>query len=116
VLHELAEARLITLGQTTAEVAHEALIREWPTLRAWLDEDRAGLRLHRQLGEAAQEWARLGRDPDLLYRGARLAQASEWAEAHAPELNATEHAFLDAGVALSAAEVAEHYRIGTTGR
>ena len=27
----------------SAEVAHEALIREWPRLRGWLDEDRAGI-------------------------------------------------------------------------
>ena len=37
VLNMLAEARLITLGEDTAEVAHEALIREWPTLREWLN-------------------------------------------------------------------------------
>ena len=58
-------------------MGHEALIREWPTLREWLNADREGLRLHRHLTEAAQEWARLGRDPGELYRGARLAQATE---------------------------------------
>jgi WD40 repeat protein/DNA-binding SARP family transcriptional activator len=107
VLHELAEARLITLGETSVEVAHEALIREWPTLRAWLDEDRTGLRLHRQLGEAATEWARLGSDPDLLYRGTRLAQARDWAATHVPELNATERSFLEAGAAREVEEGAE---------
>ncbi|MCK7510808.1 MAG: hypothetical protein MZV70_46565 [Desulfobacterales bacterium] len=59
-------------------MAHEALIREWPTLRGWLDEDRDGLRLHRHLTDAAQEWDIRQRDPDALYRGARLAQALEW--------------------------------------
>ena len=34
LLDRLAEARLVTLGEGTAEVAHEVLIREWPTLRA----------------------------------------------------------------------------------
>jgi hypothetical protein len=56
VLDILAEARLITLSQDSAEVAHEALIREWPVLRHWLTEDRQGLVLHRHLTEAAQEW------------------------------------------------------------
>jgi class 3 adenylate cyclase len=37
VLNKLAEARLVTVGEDTAEVAHEALIREWPTLREWLN-------------------------------------------------------------------------------
>ena len=57
------------------EVAHEALIREWPTLRAWLSEDRDSLRLHRHLTEAARSWEELDREPGELYRGARLAQA-----------------------------------------
>jgi hypothetical protein len=46
---------------THAEVAHEALIREWPALRGWLDENREGLRLHRQLTEAAGPGRRTGR-------------------------------------------------------
>ena len=57
MLARLADARLITTGEHGVEVAHEALIREWPTLREWLDADREGLRLHRHLTEAAQEWA-----------------------------------------------------------
>src|SRR5207253_11074039 len=79
VVQMLADARLITLSEDTVEVAHEALIREWPTLGAWLNEDRDGLRLHQHVAESAQEWQRLGRDPDALYRGARLEQAREWA-------------------------------------
>ena len=40
LLGRFAEARLLTLDEGTAEVAHEVLIREWPTLRGWLEEDR----------------------------------------------------------------------------
>jgi DNA-binding SARP family transcriptional activator len=40
VLQVLADARLVTLDHCAAEVAHEALIREWPSLREWLNEDR----------------------------------------------------------------------------
>jgi hypothetical protein len=74
VLKSLADARLITLDENSAEVAHEALIREWPALQGWLEENREGLRLQRQLTEAAQEWLEMDRTPDLLYRGARLEQ------------------------------------------
>lgn len=98
LLERLAEARLITLGEDTAEVAHEVLIREWPTLRKWLEEDREGLRLHRQLGTAARSWESGGRDPSDLYRGARLTAAAEWAQHHHAELNATERRFLDTSV------------------
>ena len=96
VLNKLAEARLITLGENTVEVAHEALIREWPTLREWLNQDREGLRLHRHLTEAAYEWELLGRDPGALYRGAHLGQARAWAELHPNGLNAGERTFLNA--------------------
>ena len=101
VLDILASARLVTLADDTAEVAHEALIREWPTLRVWLDDDRTGLRLHRALAEASHEWERQGRDTDLLYRGARLAQVREWAESRADELNPGEMDFLNASVSLA---------------
>jgi WD40 repeat protein/DNA-binding SARP family transcriptional activator len=96
VLARLVDARLVTVGQDTAEVAHEALIQEWGRLRGWLEENRAGLRLHRHLTEAAQEWERMGRDPGGLYRGVRLAEALEWAAGHAGDLNLQERSFLEA--------------------
>ncbi len=98
LLKELADARLITLSEGVAEVAHEALIREWPSLRAWLSEDRESLRLHRRLAAAAQDWENLSRDSGVLYRGAPLAQALEWVAqpGRAGELNALEQAFLGA--------------------
>ncbi len=107
VLQKLADARLITTSEGVVEVAHEALIREWPTLRDWLADDREGLRLHRQLTEAAQEWDRLDRDRDLLYRGVRLAQATEWANSHTGELNDLEQTYLAAAQQLAQQEEAE---------
>jgi WD40 repeat protein/DNA-binding SARP family transcriptional activator len=98
VLNILADARLVTLSEDTAEVAHEALIREWPSLREWLNQDREGLRLHRHLTEAAREWELLGRDPGALYRGAHLAQAGEWAALNPNPLNVAERAFLNASL------------------
>jgi WD40 repeat protein/class 3 adenylate cyclase len=107
VLNRLAEARLITLGEDTVEVAHEALIREWPTLREWLTQDREGLLLHRQITEAAHEWELLERDAGSVYRGARLAQAREWAILHPNSLNARERAFIEASNELEQHEQAE---------
>jgi WD40 repeat protein/class 3 adenylate cyclase len=110
VLKTLADARLITTAEDTVEVAHEALIREWPTLRRWLDEDREGLRVHRHLTETAMEWERLGREPGELYRGARLAAATEWAETHAEALNPLEREFLAASRELAQREEAQRER------
>ncbi|WP_461033374.1 WD40 repeat domain-containing protein [Streptomyces mayteni] len=95
VLDQLARARLITLDEDTVDLAHEALITAWPRLGSWLDQDRARLRLHRHLTEAAASWHQLNRDPGALYRGTRLAAAEE---AFPPEerepLTALERTFL----------------------
>ncbi len=107
VLNTLAEARLITLNEDSAEVSHEALIREWQRLHEWLMQDREGLRVHRHLTDAAREWQALGGDDGALYRGARLAQAREWAAANQDRLNEAERAFLTASVELEQYEALE---------
>jgi len=97
VLHKLSgsNARLIVTTETEVEVAHEALIQGWGTLREWLDTDRESLRIHRNLTQDAEEWDKdLNRDQGALYRGARLAQVLEWAEDHAGDLNPLENEFL----------------------
>jgi hypothetical protein len=108
VLQVLAGARLVTTFQDEAQVSHEALIREWPALREWLEVDREGLRTGRRLAEAALEWQREGEDPDSLYRGARLAQALEWTAGRPDGLNPMAQRFLEASRA--AAEEAERER------
>jgi WD40 repeat protein len=97
VVTRLADRRLLTTGDGAVEVAHEALLREWPRLRGWLEEDVQGRRLHRHLTDDALTWSADGRDPGALYRGARLSGALEWRAAHEAELNETERAFLEAG-------------------
>jgi energy-coupling factor transporter ATP-binding protein EcfA2 len=100
VLERLAQARLITLDRDTVEVTHEALIQCWPRLHGWLTEDREGLRIHRQLTEAASTWEALTRDQGTLYRGTRLAQADQWATANSDGvLSAGERDFLHASLA-----------------
>ena len=99
VVKVLADERLLTTGEGTVEVAHEALIRHWPLLRGWLDEDRAGLRTHRRLTEASDEWERLRRDEAVVYRGVRLAEAVEWLAQHPDSANERERAFVAASVA-----------------
>lgn len=107
VLNILAEARLITLNEASAEVSHEALIREWQRLHEWLMLDREALLLHRHLTEAAQEWEARGHDSAELYRGARLAQAREWASTNQERLNISERDFLTASIEQEQHEVLE---------
>ncbi|MDO9300892.1 MAG: hypothetical protein Q7T89_05885, partial [Anaerolineales bacterium] len=102
VLSILTDARLVTTGTLepgdtrVVEVAHEALIREWPTLRDWLNQNREGLILHRQLTEDTNDWQKLGRDSGALYRGARLKQTLEWVKSNADLISLAEQEFLDA--------------------
>ncbi|MBL8623198.1 MAG: SUMF1/EgtB/PvdO family nonheme iron enzyme [Myxococcales bacterium] len=58
------------------QLAHDALIAAWSTLRGWLD-DAAGQRGRRaRLAAAADEWHRLGRRPQHLWSAAQLADAA----------------------------------------
>ncbi|WP_405892178.1 XRE family transcriptional regulator [Streptomyces sp. NBC_00104] len=93
VLEQATRARLLTVDRDHVEITHEALIRCWPRLGRWLNEDRDRLRLHRALTEATAVWESLDRDPDTLYRGTRLAAAKDLPE---EALTARERAFLDA--------------------
>ncbi len=107
VLDILTDARLVTTdtvepGDTrVVEISHEALIREWPTLRDWLNQDRDGLILLRQLTEDTNEWLKLSRDPGALYRGVRLDKAEDWAKANPDMVSLSEQEFLDASQKIS---------------
>ena len=59
------------------DVAHEALIRRWDRLAAWMAEDRETARRIQRLRHLARSWAESGKDPDLLSRGAPLQQLEE---------------------------------------
>lgn len=94
-LQVLVDGRLLTADKGTVEVAHEALLREWPRLRGWLEEDAEGRRLHQHVIQAARDWEAADRDCGELYRGARLASALEWKIGHEGELNELEREFLE---------------------
>jgi WD40 repeat protein/DNA-binding SARP family transcriptional activator/class 3 adenylate cyclase/energy-coupling factor transporter ATP-binding protein EcfA2 len=103
-LNALADRRLLAVDGDTVEVAHEALLREWPRLRTWLEEDVEGRRVHRRLADAARAWDADGRDPSELYRGTQLDLAADWAAGHADAPNRIERAFLDTSLSGRDAE------------
>jgi WD40 repeat protein/DNA-binding SARP family transcriptional activator len=94
VLAALTDARLLTVGAGTVELSHEALLREWPRYRGWLEEDRVVRQVHAHLRVAAREWDAHGRDPGDLYRGARLAAALEFRAQHADRIGRLEREFV----------------------
>jgi DNA-binding SARP family transcriptional activator/WD40 repeat protein/energy-coupling factor transporter ATP-binding protein EcfA2 len=103
----LVDRRLLTIDRDTVEIAHEALMREWPRLRGWFEDDVEGRRIHRRLGDAARSWTDSGQDRSELYRGTRLDGAVEWAATHDADLAPTERRFLDASRAEADREVEE---------
>jgi WD40 repeat protein/DNA-binding winged helix-turn-helix (wHTH) protein len=100
LLVRLVSSRLVSTGRESGEVfievAHEALIREWPALRNWVEENREELMLERRLGQAAAEWEALDYDSGALLRGARLVQAEEWISKH-PGSSLLLRRFVEAG-------------------
>ncbi len=110
VLATLTTRRLVTVDEGTVEVAHEALLREWPRLRGWVEEDREGRRLRAHLIEAARGWESGGEDAGELYRGARLATAIDWTAGHSLELNELERRFLSESRAATDRESARQRR------
>jgi serine/threonine protein kinase/formylglycine-generating enzyme required for sulfatase activity len=89
-LEALVRGRLVVArdsdgGAASYEIAHEALIARWQTLRAWLAHD-AGARAARdRLIGASAEWRRLGRRPDLLWSRRQLDEVARLDDVGAAE-------------------------------
>lgn len=84
VLHVLLQNNLLrlTVGDTPdedfVEVAHEALVRNWPALVNWLEEERAALANRRRIEGYAAEWLRLGRGTAGLLDSVQLREVERW--------------------------------------
>lgn len=91
VLSKLVKARLVVTDKlllrgetgdrvTVVDLAHEALIRHWSQLKAWLEENREMLRRKRQINLLARQWVENGKSHrygDLL-GGIRLNLAEDF--------------------------------------
>ena len=106
VLDELIGARLVVTRRVEQqeetdnliEVSHEALIREWPRLNAWLAEDREALLIEQRLFRLADEWLQSRRDSGVLLRGARLLDTEEWERRRPTPLPDPAQEFLQASI------------------
>ena len=116
VLSAFGDARLLTFDRDpitrgpTVEVAHEALLREWPVFRAWVTERRESLLIRRRFELAMEEWSASGEAEDHLPTGGRLVQFEEWSAEPVVSLAGEERAFLDAAVARREGERTERRR------
>ena len=102
VLDAFAAERLAVLDGDRAQLSHDVLLRAWPRLRGWLEEDQASWILYGQLADAAAAWHDSHDDPSFLYRGAQLAALQQavtrWSAnpARYPALTGTQRGFLQA--------------------
>lgn len=107
ILEQFGGARLLTFDrdrstrEPTVEVAHEALLREWPRLVEWLDQDRDLLRSSDAVAIAATNWHASGRSASDLYRGARLEAAARLASAAPDRLRSVDTEFIGASQRLA---------------
>ena len=82
ILERFVEARLLVSKEKGAvEVAHEALLRNWPLLKGWLDENREFLLWRQRFQATLIEYELSG----TLLRGAPLAAAERWRSATASD-------------------------------
>ncbi len=91
-------ARLLTTatqdGVAIVEVSHEAVIRGWSRLAAWLREAHEDLYLQRRIREDAAAWIRQARSLAWLYRDVQLEETLAWKKRSL--LSRDEEAFLQA--------------------
>lgn len=78
-LRYLADQRLITTGENrTVDLAHEALIIGWDTLRQWIAAAENAEQARRFYEAVAENWQRLGRGKDGLLDSGELAELERW--------------------------------------
>ena len=108
LIDQMVDARLLVVQTleggkgSTVEIVHESLVRNWPMLRHWLDENQDDAELVDQLRTASRQWAKQ-RDDGLLWRGEMADEAKKFVKRYKGPLSDVERGFLDAVVHLEVA-------------
>lgn len=116
VLARFGDHRLLTFDRdevtrgSTVEVAHEALLREWPRLKEWIDDHRQELVLRSRLAIAVGDWEDSGRAESYLLGGGRLTQHESWVEHADMPLSSAERGL------LAQSRLSEDERLATRSR
>jgi hypothetical protein len=116
LLERLLQARLLVVreesGERSVEVAHEALLRKWPRLRGWLDQEREFLIGKTQLERSLRDWeqAEPGARAAALLQGLQLTRAQQWLVEHAGGLSEAERGYIQASIAHGTAVEKKAFR------
>jgi tetratricopeptide (TPR) repeat protein len=104
----LAQQRLLRMsvdpdtGEAAAEPAHDALLRQWKTLKGWLDEEFEWLARLEGVKRAAREWEARGRADKWAMHNGHLLEEAEHLYARpdfTAQLGTTDRAYLAACMA-----------------
>jgi WD40 repeat protein len=100
----LATARLVVSNRNetteieTVEIVHEALIKAWPDLRKWIEENDTFLRWKKRLKVAFLEWERNENKDGYLLQGAPLGEAEGYLLQRLEEISKAERVFIQLGL------------------
>ncbi|MBN8511252.1 MAG: toll/interleukin-1 receptor domain-containing protein, partial [Burkholderiales bacterium] len=108
LLERFVDARLLVArsddaGGRHVEVAHEALLRKWPLLSRWLDDERGFLIGRLQLQRALDDWSAAppAQRESALLQGLMLERARAWARDKPRALTEAQRDFIAASVAAA---------------
>jgi energy-coupling factor transporter ATP-binding protein EcfA2 len=72
VLETLTTARLLTIHDSDVTFTHEIVLRAWPRLAGWIDDDRLSAPIRQRAEADAAAWIKSGRHKSFLQSGPRL--------------------------------------------
>ena len=112
----LVEGRLLVIsgdnGAALVEVAHEALLRNWPLLHGWLDEEKEFIIGKRRLEDDLAQWSGASSNdkPAATLAGLKLTKARSWLSTRAHQLSEAERAFIQASIDQFDLQIADKLR------
>ena len=103
-------------GKATAEVAHEILLKTWPTLKRWLEDERDFLVWRGELAARHKEYDKAGevgtrQQRQALLMGLPLDTAKKWLAARRGDIEPADQAFIKASVQAERATARNRQRL-----
>jgi formylglycine-generating enzyme required for sulfatase activity len=100
-------------GKATAEVAHEILLKTWPTLRRWLEEERGFLVWRGELASRRKDYDAAGprQQRQAVLMGLPLDTAKKWLAARRGDIEPDDQSFIEASVRAERAVARNRQRL-----
>ena len=99
LIQRLSTSRLVMAtrqpaGNYTVELTHEVLIRAWPRLAAWIEDNREFRSWQEQVRSALRAWESSARDPARVLSTTQVDTALGWIQKRSGEIRETEREFI----------------------